>query len=229
MAEDEDMRIDVQPDGPYNVSGDVPLVRTEIVANEAGESVAWRETERLPGRGYYQLCRCGESKNKPYCDFTHVAIAFDGEETAEHDLYFQTAAAIPGSGRTLHDVRKLCAEARFCDREGGLWNLIERCDDADTAALVEQEAADCPSGRYVVRGADGVAHEPDLEPSIALVEDPSLDVSGPLWVRGGIPVTSAVGERYEVRNRVTLCRCGKSKNKPFCDGSHIAAGFKDAE
>jgi len=48
-----------------------------------------------------------------------------------------------------------------------------------------------------------------------------------LWVRGGIPVTSANGFHYEVRNRVTLCRCGTSKNKPFCDGSHAAIKFKD--
>ncbi len=59
------------------------------------------------------------------------------------------------------------------------------------------------------------------------MEDPSLGVSGPLWVRGGIPIFSAQYEPYEVRNRVTLCRCGHAENKPFCDGSHIAARFKD--
>ena len=45
---------------------------------------------------------------------------------------------------------------------------------------------------------------------------------GPIWVRGGIPVASADGKTYEVRNRLTLCRCGRSANKPFCDGSHAA-------
>jgi hypothetical protein len=44
---------------------------------------------------------------------------------------------------------------------------------------------------------------------------------GLLWVRGGIPVVSADGKPYTVRNRLTLCRCGKSRNKPFCDGSHV--------
>jgi CDGSH-type Zn-finger protein len=52
-------------------------------------------------------------------------------------------------------------------------------------------------------------------------------VSGPLWVQSGIPVTAADGSPYEARNRVTLCRCGKSANKPFCDGTHIDAGFDD--
>jgi hypothetical protein len=62
--------------------------------------------------------------------------------------------------------------------------------------------------------------EPEFEKSIGLIEDPAVGVSGPIWVRGGIPVESADGKTYKVRNRVTLCRCGKSSNKPFCDSSH---------
>nr|WP_246267868.1 CDGSH iron-sulfur domain-containing protein [Nonomuraea typhae] len=62
---------------------------------------------------------------------------------------------------------------------------------------------------------------------MGLVEDPVQGVSGPIWVRGGIAVTAADGTDYEVRNRVTLCRCGASRNKPFCDGSHAAIGFRD--
>jgi hypothetical protein len=64
--------------------------------------------------------------------------------------------------------------------------------------------------------------EPVFEPSIGLVEDTARGVSGPLWVRGGIPIVAADGETYEVRNRVTLCRCGRSSNKPYCDGAHAA-------
>ena len=42
-----------------------------------------------------------------------------------------------------------------------------------------------------------------------------------------LEVESAEGERYETRNRVTLCRCGASANKPLCDGTHAEAGFRD--
>ena len=49
----------------------------------------------------------------------------------------------------------------------------------------------------------------------------------PLWVRGGVQIVSADGGVYEVRSRVTLCRCGASSNKPFCDGSHASIGFDD--
>lgn len=222
-----EMRIEIQADGPYGVSGGVPLVKLEIATNDEGEAIGWREIERLDGGSYYQLCRCGRSGDKPFCDFTHGSVGFDGTESAECDPYFERAESIDGPGVRLRDVRDLCAEARFCDRGGGLWNLIERCGDPEARALAEEEAALCPSGRYVIVDREsGEPHEPQLEPSIALIEDPALGVSGPIYVRGGIPIVAADGHEYEVRNRVTLCRCGRSKNKPFCDGSHIAAEFK---
>jgi len=71
------------------------------------------------------------------------------------------------------------------------------------------------------------AFEPELPVSIGLIEDPAQGCSGPLWVRGGIQIESADGFKYEIRNRVTLCRCGKSQNKPFCDGTHAAVKFRD--
>ena len=75
----------------------------------------------------------------------------------------------------------------------------------------------------------GKVMEKEFEQSISLVEDPQNKVSGPIWVKGGVPVESSDGSTYEVRNRVTLCRCGKSQNKPFCDGSHIDEGFDDGD
>jgi hypothetical protein len=59
----------------------------------------------------------------------------------------------------------------------------------------------------------------NYERSIGLIEDPVEDCSGPLWVRGGVTVIATDGFHYEVRNRVTLCRRGASRNKPFCEGS----------
>lgn len=221
------MRIDVTADGPYLVSGGVPMSKTTISTNERGESVAWVEGEGYPAEDCYALCRCGRSGNKPFCDGMHATVGFDGTETASREPYVDQAACTTGPALKLRDARHLCAEARFCDRAGGLWNLVT-ADDPDSVVLVEEEAALCPSGRYVACDRDTEEpHEPVLEPSIGLVQDPGLGVSGPLWVRGGIPVFAGNGDGYEVRNRVTLCRCGVSCNKPFCDGSHVEAGFSD--
>ena len=67
----------------------------------------------------------------------------------------------------------------------------------------------------------GKALEPKFEKSIVIIEYPPRGEHGPLWICSGIPIGSATGKQYEIRNRVTLCRCGKSLNKPFCDGRHI--------
>ena len=109
-----------------------------------------------------------------------------------------------------------------------VWNLVGKTDHAQARKLVEHEAGHCPGGRLVaVDRKSGKALEPELPPSIGLIEDTARGISGPLWVRGGIPVAGADGTTYEVRNRVALCRCGASSNKPFCDGPHASIGFRD--
>jgi CDGSH-type Zn-finger protein len=221
------MRITVTEDGPYRVEGGVPLYRAEIATNDEGDCVGWRETGRIETPETYELCRCGQSAEKPFCDYSHIAVNFDGTETAGHRSFAETSLDISGTGLKLRDARRLCAEARFCDRAGGLWNLVDQCEDPEIRAIAVEEAMLCPSGRYVACDENGEPLEPELEPSIVLVEDPQLKVSGPIFVRGGIEICDYRGNAYEVRNRVTLCRCGSSHNKPFCDGSHIAANFRD--
>lgn len=225
----DEPRIRISKDGPYLVAG-LPLRRQVIVADADGESFEWIEGEPEHRHPQYALCRCGGSGRKPFCDGTHTDIAFDGTEVASRATYAESNEPVEGPALVLNDVPSLCSDARFCHRAGGAWNLVKRSDDPDVAAVVVREAESCPSGRYVAQDArTGEVFEPDLEPSIGLVQDVPAGVSGPIWARGGIAVESADGSRYEVRNRMTLCRCGASRNKPFCDGSHIEIGFKDTE
>jgi len=221
------MRITVTKNGPYRVSGAVPLARQTIIADEEGSSVAWEQGETLDTPEEYALCRCGRSKNKPFCDESHLQAGFDGTETASREPYLAQADVEDGPRVRLTDAQALCAYARFCDFGGQVWNLVER-DDPEAAGLAVREAGLCPSGRLVAWDRfTNRPLEPELEPSIGVVEDPPQGVSGPLWVRGEIAVYSADGYEYETRNRVTLCRCGASGNKPFCDGTHAAIGFRD--
>lgn len=123
---------------------------------------------------------------------------------------------------------KNSAFARFCDPAGKIWNLIEQTDNPEARDLVIREANQCPAGRLVVHDKKtGKEIEHKLPPSIGIVEDPALGCSGPLWVRGGVRIESHDGKPCEVRNRVTLCRCGASANMPFCNGSHASIKFKD--
>jgi len=217
-----DCKVVVTRNGPYLVSGSLPLAQEIIMSDSDGQPVKWSRGHRYPDREKYALCRCGQSRNKPYCDDTHAKIGFDGSETANRKEYLEQAEKTSGPHLVLTDVQKLCAAARFCHRAGGIWKLTRDADGSSSREIAIQEACNCPSGRLVVYDKQtGKPIEPHLEPSISLVEDLKGKVSGPIWVKGGIPLESSDGIKYETRNRVTLCRCGASDNKPFCDGSHI--------
>ena len=216
----DESKIRTSKNGPYLVSGGIPLANQIIDIDAAGYSYEWREGKKYPSKDNYALCRCGQSKNKPFCDGTHIKVNFNGTETASRESYLDQAERIDGPALELTDVQELCAAARFCDRAGGIWKLTQQSMDSEAKRIAIEEAGNCPSGRLVVWDKKGKAIEPKFEPSIGLVEDPQEDMRGPIWVLGGIPVESADGSTYEIRNRVALCRCGKSSNKPFCDGSH---------
>jgi CDGSH-type Zn-finger protein len=216
-----EIKIKISKNGPYLVSGGIPLSQQAIIVDSEGYSCEWREGTKYPTKENYALCRCGQSKNKPFCDGTHLKVNFDGTETADNEPYIKRAEKTEGQTLRLTDLEDLCASARFCDRAGGIWELVMK-SDSKARKLAIEEAGNCPAGRLMVWNIKtGKAIEPVFKRSIGLVEDLQVRVSGPIWVRGGIPIESADGVVYEIRNRVTLCRCGKSKNKPFCDGSHM--------
>jgi len=229
MAE-KNAKISVTKNGPYLVSGNVPLAKEMIVADDKGIPIKWEKGKTFPGQKDYSLCRCGQSRNKPFCDGTHASTDFNGTETAGHKSFLEQNDPTIGPDLILNDAEEFCAIARFCHRAGDAWNLTENSDDPAKQKIAIQEACDCPSGRLVVCDKKtGKPIEPGFEPSISVVEDTAQMISGPLWVKGGIPVGSSDSFQYEIRNRVTLCRCGGSKNKPFCDGSHCNIKFNDGD
>ena len=217
----EDCKIIVVKNGPYLVSDGIPLFTTMISCDAHGIPAKWVIGKNLKTTENYLLCRCGQSSNKPFCDGTHLKVNFDGEETSDNEPFEKMAKEIDGPELVMKDAEILCASARFCHRGGEIWDAIPQSNDSKVKKNAIENASDCPSGRLVVLDKKaGITLEPVLAKSIGIIEDPSKGVSGPFWVRGGIPIYSSDGKLYEVRNRVTLCRCGKSTNKPFCDSSH---------
>lgn len=225
-----EMKVKVIQNGPYLVCGNLPLDKAIIVAGKDGEPLKWAKGEKYPSQEQYALCRCGKSGNKPYCDASHAREGFQATEVASRKKHSEQAYKLSGAGIDLLDAPPLCSGARFCHRAGGVWALTEKSDNPKAKKIAIQEACNCPSGRLVMLDKkSGKPIEPKLRPSISIIEDPPAGVSGPIWVKGGVPVESADGGRYEVRNRATLCRCGHSSNKPFCDGTHLSIGFNDGD
>jgi CDGSH-type Zn-finger protein len=223
MSEEPGPRIRVVPNGPYRVSG-VGLVRMRPATNEDGDRIAWERGSAIDHPEVFDLCRCGASSSHPFCDGSEEAIGFDGTETAKRSPYLDRAFQMEAGPAVLTDDPSICSGAAFCEAFGtDVWSLgQDEGDDPESRELMFAMVRRCPSGRlayFLPPGPDPV--EEDLPQEIAVVDD------GPYWVRGRIPVEAADGTTYEVRNRMTLCRCGQSRNKPFCDGSHKRVRFRE--
>jgi CDGSH-type Zn-finger protein/uncharacterized Fe-S cluster protein YjdI len=125
--------ITIRENGPLAINAQIEL---------GGRSIGMRAT----------LCRCGASKNKPYCDNTHVGAGF----------------------------------------------------------LATGEPASKESAPLAAR--DGV---------LAITPYPN----GPLGVAGAVEIISGTGRTIDRAQQTTLCRCGHSSRKPYCDGTHAKVGF----
>lgn len=229
----KEAKITVKKDGPYHVKGRIRLIRESLIKKENG-AYAWVGKEVLhEDKETYYLCRCGASKKMPYCDGSHHKIGFDGTEEADFDTFNERAYKREGHDIALYDDVDLCSLSRFCNTAfGKVWDAIKTMPESEEKRQAIIEGARlCPSGRLLavdlLTGQDCEPNYEDIE--ISSTQDLEKEVSGPLVIRGKVPIYSAEGQGYEVRNRVTLCRCGKSRNKPFCDASHIPEAFKDED
>jgi CDGSH-type Zn-finger protein len=83
----DSMKITVLMNGPYIVTGRVPLITMEICKDEDTDRLIWREVKKHPIKKQYALCRCGQSGNKPSCDGTHTKVHFDGTEAGDFEPF----------------------------------------------------------------------------------------------------------------------------------------------
>jgi CDGSH-type Zn-finger protein/uncharacterized Fe-S cluster protein YjdI len=227
-------RIVMTPNGSYHVYGNVPLVHKTQVVSEYGEPLTWvkdgvYQPKPKEGKDYYRLCRCGHSKDKPYCDGSHHEADFDGTQTADtHTMAERPSIEGQGPGLVVKYDDSLCALSGFCrnrltDIERLAGETAEPRVRAEIIGMIER----CPSGAYTYSmGPDEANIEPDYPAQIAVTTEITADgpIDGPLWVTGNIPIERSDGQPFETRNRVTLCNCGHSRQKPLCDGSHRALG-----
>jgi CDGSH-type Zn-finger protein len=194
-------RITCLPNGPYSVEGDVGLA--------------------VSGKAF--LCRCGGSAKKPFCDGTHRNNGF--RDANEADPKKNRRRAYGGKGITIFDNRAVCSHAAHCTEE--LASVFRHHDnpwiDPDGASVqrIIAQIEKCPSGAlsYAI---EGIEASPRERPPKVTVTD-----SGPYAITGGVELVNIKFGDGAPTEHYTLCRCGASKNKPFCDGTHWAVSFRD--
>lgn len=179
--------------------------------------------DELPTKPVVALCRCGGSANKPFCDGTHAKIGFSGKKLTDGSNDKRDNYA--GEKITMHDNRGICAHIGRCtDGLASVFRLkTEPWIDPDGANVEEiiNTIRKCPSGALSY-SVDGVEHRnQDREPMILISKD------GPYFITGGIELKNEIQGEGASKEHYALCRCGGSKNKPFCDGTHWYIKFKD--
>ncbi|MDH3271658.1 MAG: (4Fe-4S)-binding protein [Gemmatimonadota bacterium] len=121
--------------------------------------------------------------------------------------------------RCIHAARCVHGLPTVFNAEARPWIQPTQSSADEIAKVVGQ----CPSGALTYERRDG-------GPAEAVQEEVTITAAkdGPLYLRGTISVVDQDGRPVEARGRMALCRCGASKNKPFCDNSHIESGFTSA-
>ena len=172
--------------------------------------------KKLPTKPVMVLCRCGKSKNKPFCDGSHNAEGIDGEK--KPGRLKDKVHHFAGNEITIHDNRGVCSHDRSCvNFSPGVFKPGRRPWIDPNAAGVKEivnTIEKCPSGALGYTIGKITCTSLDREPAIKVAEN------GPFEITGGIILKDDMNSKPQSAEHYTLCRCGKSKNQPFCDGSH---------
>jgi CDGSH-type Zn-finger protein len=228
QTKEEKPKILPLPNGPYYLLNDMEPKVVENLQNSKGELLS-------TVRGV-ALCRCGASNNKPFCDGTHGTIGFSSENktTAANEdnsskvMIKDKRKDYVGKEITIHDNRRICSHAAECvNNLSSVFKLNSRPwinpDSARTEEIIDT-IRKCPSGALSY-SIDGIEYrdQKERQPMVTVSKD------GPYLITGGIDL---IGDNIQwaegaSKEHYTLCRCGASNYKPFCDGMHRTVNFKD--
>lgn len=206
---DKKTSIRANSNGPYTINGPIE------VKTSKGDS--------LPVDSVVYFCRCGKSQNKPFCDSTHVSYGFTSNKL-EGRLPDKIHEYV-GKEITIYDNRGVCSHNGNCTTKLPKVFFLGKEPWIDPEGAEAQEIATvirtCPSGAlsYKLNGTKYINWEMDQEINISK--------NGPLEICGAVEYIGEQKEKPQTMDHYTLCRCGGSKNKPFCDGTHWNNGFND--
>lgn len=193
----------VTENGPYRIEG---IERLEHMGGE-----------QLPVRRVMLLCRCSASQTKPFCDGSHTAIGFTPQKRRGPARY--RAKRYAGKRVAIHFSLRTCSHAGLClSKLPGVFDLSRQpWIDPDGASVDEVVAAinRCPSGALSCSISGTPVENPARPAKIIIIKDGPFNVQGNIRLHHGEEASPYNPDHY------CLCRCGKTHNSPFCDGSHL--------
>ena len=202
MADDDTPRIEPRENGPYMVRGLDDLRGPDGAALECKPVMA--------------LCRCGHSSNKPFCDGSHGEVGFEAEPQPADAA--GTVHVYEGKRLTIRWNELTCSHAAKCvatSRDAFDPDRKPWIDPDRPEAVLKAACTACPSGALSWQETGGEAsHGAPEGVAVRIAKD------GPLEVMNLALEDDATWPEASNARQYVLCRCGASKNKPFCDGSH---------
>ena len=205
------IKISLIPNGPIKLAAeDEPF---PVLGTATGDDITLEKAAFL--------CRCGASKNKPFCDGAHKADGFSDENRCDRDALLNAEAP----GITVHFNRAICSGAGECVR-GLPAVFVSGAKDwiRPTEASVDEVkdiVLKCPSGALTYSTDGETVKREESEVSVTVVKD------GPFEIAGPVEFAAEKWSENASRTSYALCRCGKSDNAPFCDYTHGEQGWKD--
>ena len=210
MGEDSKITIEPRESGPLVVKG--------------LDTLKGVDGQPLEVKPVLALCRCGGSKNKPFCDGSHKTNGFDGSSGTPAGR--NRLIDYVGQEVTVTFNPLVCAHAAECARIApNVFNSAEKPwvqPDKGSRTEIEEVIAHCPSGALALRLDSGLTHLVADRATIEVMRD------GPYTVHDAGISTPHPGEGTSPQKFV-LCRCGKSGIKPYCDGTHRDQGWKSGD
>ena len=211
----EKPKIACLPNGPYYLINNQEKKEVENLRNSKDEKYS-----NVVG---VALCRCGASKNKPFCDGTHGVISFKSERIEKSSD--PKKKDYTGQKIIVHDNRAVCCHSKICVKSlSTVFDVNKKPwinTDADNIEKVIETVKKCPSGAlsYTIEGKEHKDYDNKF-----LV---TVSKNGPYFVTGGIELLGEPFMDGVSKEHYALCRCGASKIKPFCDGMHAQVEFTD--
>lgn len=177
-----------------------------------------KDKEPIPIKTSVFFCRCGQSHKQPYCDGTHKRVGFSDKKEITEDLLQH----YEGKDVTITFNRSICSGAAQCvEKFSHIYSSQSSTNwinpDAGNLEEIQQSVKNCPSGAlsFKINGQ---------QQSGETYANQRLDIikKGPLQIKGNITLEGITFSTNANEEKYTLCRCGASKNKPFCDYSHAS-------
>ncbi|KUO65875.1 MAG: hypothetical protein APF84_01050 [Gracilibacter sp. BRH_c7a] len=197
--------------------------KPQIIFSETGpyevrnvENLANSKGEQLSVKPVMNLCRCGNSGNKPYCDCSHIESGFKNDTNPDDDT--NRWKEYTGKDILVYFNLSVCSHSAICLRKlPEVFNLKKRPwvnpDGADYRRVM-QVIEECPSGALSY-SVNGKMYEPPARAAkITVYRGGEYNIEGGIELSGDNDPTPADSERY------SLCSCGNTKHTPFCDGTH---------